>query len=135
MIIDRLNEYSVEQPVTASTASAKVVDTFGGGRLEGRPLFLHIKCMEGVEAAGEATVTFAFETSDSSDFGSKDVLWNSAAIGKANLSAGSEIVRLAMNGLSLKRYTRVYYTVDTGPLTAGKFSAFLSNDADTNLVA
>jgi len=134
MIIDSFNEYSCNQAVTDSAASTNVVDTLGGGRIEGKPIFLHLKCKESAAAAGAATVTFAFETSNSSDFSSKDTLWNSAAIGKADLTAGSEIVRLALNGLKLKRYTRVYYTIGTGPLTAGKFSAFLSNDADTNLV-
>ena len=41
-------------------------------------------------------------------------------------------IRLPINGLALERYTRVYYTVATGPLTAGKFDAFLSADGDTN---
>ena len=47
----------------------------------------------------------------------------------AALTAGTEVVRLPINGMPLKRYARVYYTVATGPLTAGKFNAAIVNKA------
>ena len=74
----------------------------------------------GAAAAGAATVTFAVQ--DSADNSSFADVVASAAIGKAALTAGTQaaVFKLPPN---LRRYVRVYYTVATGPLTAGKFSA------------
>ena len=134
MIIDRFNEFSDAQaPTTVAThASTNVVDLKAAGALEGKPYYLHIKTPVAVTSDGSATVAFAVQTDDDEAFGSATTLWTSAAIGKATLVAGYEVIRLPINGLALERYTRVYYTVATGPLTAGKFDAFLSADGDTN---
>ena len=132
MIIDRFNEFSDAQAVTASAASTNVVDLKAAGNIEGKPYYLIIKTNASATASGDATVTFALQTDSAENFGSATTLWTSAAIGKAALTAGTEVVRLPINGMPLKRYTRVYYTVATGPLTAGKFDAFLSADGDTN---
>ena len=132
MIIDRFNEFSDAQAVTATAASTNIVDLNAAGKIEGKPYYLHIKVNTSATASGDATVTFSFETDDNTGFSSATTLWTSAAIGKATLVAGYEVIRLPINGLDLERYTRVYYTVATGPLTAGKFDAYLSADADTN---
>lgn len=132
MIIDRFNEFSDAQAVTATAASTNIVDLNAAGKIEGKPYYLHIKVNTSATASGDATVTFSFETDDNTGFSSATTLWTSAAIGKAALTAGTEVVRLPINGMPIKRYTRVYYTVATGPLTAGKFDAFLSADGDTN---
>ena len=50
-----------------------------------------------------------------------------AAIGKADLTAGKQAAVLKLPS-NLRRYIRVYYTVGTGPLTAGKFSAQIVMD-------
>lgn len=132
MIIDRLNQFSDAQAVTVSAASTNVVDLGAAGKVEAKPFYLHIKVPTTVTADGAATVTFALQTDDNESFSSATALWTSAAIGKASLVAGYEVIRLALNGLALKQYLRVYYTVATGPLTAGAFDAFLSFDGDTN---
>lgn len=131
MIIDRFNEFSDAQEVTASAGSA-IVDLKAAGAVEAKPLYLHIKVNDGVTASGSATVTFAFQTDSDEAFGSATTLWTSSAIGKATLVDGYQVVRLPINGMALERYLRVYYTVATGPLTGGKFDAFLSADADSN---
>ena len=78
-------------------------------------------------------MTFLFQTDSAENFGSAVTLWTSAAIGKATLVAGYEVIRLPINGMPLNRYARVYYTVATGPLTSvSAFDAFLGADADTN---
>ena len=132
MIIDRFNEFSDAQAVTVTAASTNVVDLLAGGRIEGKPYYAHIKVNTTVTADGAATVTFALQTDDDEAFGSATTLYTTAAIGKATLVAGYEVVRLSLNGLPLERYVRGYYTVATGPLTAGKFDFFLSADGDTN---
>ena len=133
MIIDRFNEFSNAQLVTSSAASTNVVDLKAAGGIEGKPYYLIIQVSEVVTASGDATVTFSLETDSAEAFGSAVTLWSSAAIGKAALTAGTKVIRLALNGLALDRYVRVYYTVATGPLTSvSSFDAFLSADGDTN---
>jgi hypothetical protein len=55
------------------------------------------------------------------------LLASSGAIGKAALTAGTEVLRIKVP-LDAERYLRTNYTVATGPLTAGKFTAFLAHD-------
>jgi len=131
MIIDRFNEYSDAQAVTVSAGST-IVDLGAAGAIEAKPMFLHIKVNDGCTASGSATVAFAFQTDGDEAFGAATTLWSKAATAIATLVDGYEVVRLPVNGMALERYTRVYYTVASGPLTAGAFDAFLSADADSN---
>lgn len=121
MIIDKLLQISNEQAVTASAASEDVID-FGQANpnigMDDRSSMV-ITVDESAAASGAATVTFSVQDSaDNSTFADVAV---TAAIGKASLAAGQQIV-IPMP-TKLRRYCRVYYTVATGPLTAGKFSA------------
>ena len=121
MFIDKLLQVSTNQAVTASAASSDVID-FGQANpnvgLDDRSNMV-ITVSESAAAAGAATVTFSVQ--DSADnFSFADVAVT-AAIGKAALTAGRQIV-IPMP-VTLRRYCRVFYTVGTGPLTAGKFSA------------
>ena len=120
MIIDKALQVSNEQAVTSSAASTDVIDT---GQttpdLGASDLYLVITTDEAATASGSATVTFSLQDSaDNSSFADVAV---TAAIGKATLVAGYQhIIPLP---IKLRRYLRAYYTVATGPLTAGKFSA------------
>lgn len=121
MIIDKALQVSNEQAVTATAASTDVID-FGQANPD---IGLTDLCNmvittdETATASGAATVTFAIQDSaDNSSFADVAV---SAAIGKATLVAGYQHV-IPMP-TKLRRYCRVNYTVATGPLTAGKFSA------------
>lgn len=121
MYIDKALQVSNEQAVTASAASTDVID-FGQANPD---LGMCDQCNmvittdEAATAAGAATVTFSVQDSaDNSTFADVAV---TAAIGKATLVAGYQHV-IPMP-TKLRRYCRVYYTVGTGPLTAGKFSA------------
>lgn len=126
MIIDSLNEYSDAQTVTGTPGiSTNVLDHGAAGETIGEELYLHIFCDEAAEADGLATVTFSLETDDVDSFVGATTLWSSAAIGKASLLAGTTVTRVRMPK-GRERFTRVRYAVTTGPLTAGKFSAFLS---------
>lgn len=121
MIIDKFLQVSDAQAVTASAASTDVID-FGQTNpnvgLDDRTSLV-VTVDEAATAAGAATVTFSVQDSaDNSTFADVSV---TAAIGKAALVAGYQIV-IPMP-TKLRRYCRVYYTVATGPLTAGKFSA------------
>jgi hypothetical protein len=121
MYIDKLLQVSNEQAVTASAASTDVID-FGQtnpnvGMNDRTSLVVTVD--ETATAAGAATVTFALQ--DSADNSAWADVAVTAAIGKATLVAGYQHV-IPMP-TKLRRYCRMNYTVATGPLTAGKFSA------------
>lgn len=122
MYLDAQNTFSREQAVTASAASTDVID-LGSARaigVAGKPLDILVTVTEAALAAGAATVVFALE--ESADNSTYTSLVSTTAIGKADLVIGKQIpLRIPAN--QSKRYLRVYYTVATGPLTAGKFSA------------
>lgn len=127
MIIDKFLQVSDAQAVTASAASTDVIDTGVANRAIGdvTSLAAVITVDEAAAAAGAATVTFSLQDSaDNSTF--TDVV-ATAAIGKAALTAGTQAAVLKLPS-NLRRYIRVYYTVGTGPLTAGKFSAQIVMD-------
>ena len=128
MMYDKLNTFGTDQAVTTTAASTDIID-FGAVRDvgNGEPLELVILVSETVTASGAATVTFTLETDDNAGFSSTFVLASSGAIGKAALTAGTEVLRVKVP-LDVERYLRTNYTVATGPLTAGKFTAFLAHD-------
>jgi hypothetical protein len=131
MILDKQNEFSDSQAVTASAISTNVFDSGATGALKnlGDTIFLVVQCDEAATAAGAATVAFSLESDSTADLAtSPTVHATTAAIGKANLTAGSTQWVIELPLAQYERYVGVRYTVATGPLTAGKFSAFLTRD-------
>ena len=131
MFIDKALQVSNEQAVTVSAASTDSID-FGQANpnvgLNDRSNMV-ITVDESAAAAGAATVTFSVQDSaDNATFADVAV---TAAIGKANLAAGQQVV-IPMP-TKLRRYCRVYYTIGTGPLTAGKFSAQIVTGIQQNI--
>lgn len=121
MFIDKNLQVSDAQAVTDTAASTDVID-FGQTNpnvgMDDRSSMV-ITVDTAAEAAGAATVTFAVQDSaDNATFADVAV---TAAIAKETLVAGHQIV-IPMP-TKLRRYCRVNYTVATGPLTAGAFSA------------
>lgn len=130
MIIDKLLQVSNEQVVTASAASTDVIDLGQANPNLGlnQNTTLSITTDEAATAAGAATVTFSLQDSaDNSSFADVAV---TAAIGKATLVAGYQIL-LPVPPV-LRRYVRVNYTVATGPLLTGKFSAQIVTGVQAN---
>lgn len=121
MIIDKALQVSDDQAVTVTAASTDVIDfgqaTPNSGMAD--RLSMVVTVGEAATAAGAATVTFSVQ--DSTDNGSFSDVVSSAAIGKAALPLGAQVV-IPMPVLH-RRYVRLNYTVGTGPLTTGKFSA------------
>lgn len=131
MFIDKALQVSNEQAVTVSAASTDSID-FGQANpnvgLDDRSNMV-ITVDESAAAADAATVTFSVQDSaDNATFADVAV---TAAIGKANLAAGQQVV-IPMP-TKLRRYCRVYYTIGTGPLTAGKFSAQIVTGIQQNI--
>jgi hypothetical protein len=135
MIIDDRLEVSDSQAVTATAVSTDIIDLgpVTNNTLRdvgnGRQLFLVIQCDTTTAAVGAATVTFSLESDSTTDLAtSPTVHATSAAIGKATLVAGYQLVIPVPAGLkNFERYMGVRYTVATGPLTAGAFSAFITD--------
>ena len=131
MYIDKALQVSNEQAVTATAASTDVID-FGQANPDvgmTDQCSMVITTDEAATASGAATVTFSVQDSaDNSTFADVAV---TAAIGKATMVAGYQHV-IPMP-TKLRRYCRVYYTVATGPLTAGKFSAQVVTGVQQNV--
>lgn len=130
MIIDKLLQVSDAQAVTASAASTDVIDfgqTNPNSGLNDN-VTLAITVDEAATASGSATVVFSIQ--DSADNSTFTDVYATAAIGKATLVAGYQV--LMPIPYKLRRYFRVYYTVATGPLTAGKFSAQIVTGVQQN---
>ncbi len=130
MIIDKLLQVSDAQAVTASAASTDVIDFGQANPNSGinQITTLAITVDETATAAGAATVTFSVQDSaDNSSFADVAV---TAATGKAALPAGAQV--LIPMPVVHRRYVRAYYTVATGPLTAGKFSAQIVTGVQAN---
>lgn len=137
-IIDVLDTFSSVQAVTTTAISdVKDLGPFYSGTQSnstvnlgatGKEIYLVINVTEAATASGAATVTFSLESDSTADLAtSPTVHWTSAAIGKATLVAGYNVIRLCLPHGAYERYLGVRYTVATGPLTAGKFDAFLTN--------
>lgn len=131
MIIDKFNQVSDAQAVTASAASTDVIDFGQANPNSGlnANTTLAITVDETATAAGAATVTFSLQDSaDNSTFTDVAV---TGAVPKASLAAGAQV--LIPMPSKHRRYVRAYYTVATGPLTAGKFSAQIVTGVQQNV--
>lgn len=130
MYIDKFLQVSDAQAVTASAASTDVIDFGQANPNSGLTdqLTMAVTVDEAVTAAGAATVTFSVQ--DSADNSSFADVAATAAIGKAALPLGAQV--LIPMPLQHRRYVRVNYTVATGPLTAGRFSAQVVTGVQAN---
>ncbi len=131
MYVDSQLLFSDAQALTASAASTNSVD-MGPSRRQvavGEPLYLFVTVDESFTAAGLATLTIGVQTDDDAAFGAAVTLLTTQALAKASMTVGRTPIVLALPQ-GMKRYLRLYYTVATGPLTAGKISAVLAADVD-----
>lgn len=134
-ILDKQLQYSDKQAVTATAVSTNVVDAgatknpaIGRDLGAGTSLFLFLAISQAFAAAGAATLTATLQDSaDNTTFA--DV----ASIGPlsiAQLAAGQS--KWVGFPIPTRRYTRVNYTVATGPFTAGIISAHIVDGANFN---
>jgi hypothetical protein len=134
MMLDALLQFSAAQAVTATAVSTNTIDlSVARDMAPGTALHAVFAVDVAATAAGAATVTFEIISSAAADLSSPDVLASSGPIPKADLTAGRRPIGVALNPAALlatpigRRYLGVRYTVGTGPLTAGSFSAYLTN--------
>ena len=131
MIIDKALQVSNEQAVTTTAASTDVIDLGQTNPNLGLNDNTSLAITVDVAATADGAATVTFSLQDSADNSSFADVVATGAIGKASLGAGAQIV-LPMP-TKLRRYIRVYYTVATGPLTAGKFSAQVVTGIQQNI--
>lgn len=132
MILDKLLMFSEAQAVTATAASTDTIDL---GPIKGTvrdigvgaPLELFVNVNTTATAAGAATVNFQLQTS--ADNSSWTTLVASGDQALAALTAGKRIFSVKVPS-GVQRYLRVNYTVGTGPLTAGAFTAGINLAVD-----
>ena len=94
-------------------------------------LWMVILCDTTATAVGAATVTFSLESDSTADLAtSATVHYVTSAIPKATLVAGYVVAAVKLPSASYEAFLGVRYTVATGPLTAGKFTAYLTSAYD-----
>ncbi|HAT11074.1 MAG TPA: hypothetical protein DCS97_10890 [Planctomycetes bacterium] len=134
MIVNKREEFADSQAVTATAiGSTGVIDLGASPTLQdvanGKPLFVVFQVDTAATAAGAATVTLSVESDSTANLAtSATVHATTEAIGKATLVAGYKRILALPPGRNYERYLGVRFTVATGPLTAGAFSAFLTSE-------
>lgn len=127
MLTDALLQLSSAQAVTATAVSTNTIDLSQARDIgPGEELHVSIAVDTAATAAGAATVNFQLITSASANLSSPTIIAQTDAIPKASLTAGARfdlsVPHQTLTALG-QRYFGLQYTVGTGPLTAGAFSA------------
>ena len=131
MFIDAHNEFSDAQAVTASAASENIIDLNAARRGAGVPLKIHAAVNTAFVGTGSTTLTISFQSSSAEAFSSPTTHWQISAVDEADLVAGKRF-ELPPVPDDAAQYGRLYYTVGSGPFTAGKIDAALVIDKQTN---
>lgn len=129
-IFDVLFEFSDDQAIVADAQSTDVLD-WGSGMegLEmgaGTPIYLNIQV--GTAFSGGTSLECSlYSHSAATSIESGTLLWQSADIAQASLTAGAWITRIALPVDADKaRYLGVYYN-DTGEFSGGTINAWLDH--------
>lgn len=135
MILDVQAEFSDSQAVTVTAVSTNIYDEGPLTKNTVRDLgagadsYLVLQCDAAATAAGAATVTVTLESSTTSDLATSPTVH--ATYGPftiAQMAAGVTLGTFPLPYGDYKRYVGLRYTVATGPLTAGSFSGFITNN-------
>lgn len=147
MYVDKNLEFSDAQAVTSTAISSNVydiltkttggatigADTAGNSRIDiglgEQDLWLVVQTQTtATDTSSDATLTITLETADNAALSSNnEAVFTSATLAFADFAtAGTRLVAVKLPSYSYRRYLGVRYTVASGPLTAGKFDAFLT---------
>lgn len=134
MMTDALLQLSSAQAVTASAVSTNTIDLGTARDLgTGKDLYAVFNVDVAATAAGAATVHFQVISSANANLSSANVIAQTDAIAKTDLTIGRKPIVVCISPAALlslpigQRYLGVQYTVGTGPLTAGSFSAAITD--------
>lgn len=130
-IQDKQGEFSNAQAITASAAASQNIDLgprIGPGLTANgaRNTEIGVSIDQSFTAGGAATLSIGVRSSDNADMSSAVTHYQTPAIPVASLVAGAKLDDYLQN-LRIPphcgRYVDLYYTVATGPMTAGKITA------------
>jgi hypothetical protein len=120
------------QAVTATAVSTNTIDLQQSRDVgEGEELYAQFLVDTAPTAAGAATVRFEVITSAAANLSSPTVIVASGDIPIASLPLGARVeLAIPPNHITPlgQRYLGVRYTVSTGPLTAGTFTALINRE-------
>jgi hypothetical protein len=139
MYVDKQNEFSDAQAVTATAISTNVYDRISNSSGKniladigtGQDVYLVVLVASAVTDTGsDATLAVTLESDSTVDLAtSPTVHLSSGTLAFAGFStAGTVLMATKLPQGNYERYLGVRYTVANGPLTAGTFDAFLTTD-------
>lgn len=148
MLIDKENTLSWEQAVTVDAISTNVIDllatsgAIGAGAAggpsanlikdigAGKPLYLHSVVTQQFTTGDAGTLTMTLESDDNTTLASATVHDTLAtAVAAASLVPGYWLAKgVPIKPGDYQRYLGVRYTTNTGDMTAGKISTWISAD-------
>ena len=123
MIIDKALQLSSAQAITASAASAKVVDLGAAGDAYNE---LWVVGTVTTSFTGSGTLTVSIQTATDEAFTTPVTLIASPALAASSLTAGTEPVKFRLPQ-GKKQYIRAYYTASAA-FTAGAMSLNIVKD-------
>jgi hypothetical protein len=149
MILDTQSALADAQAVTATAISANVLDTASvlagagasispNGRVDfgqGTDLYLVVQTLAAATDTGsDATLTVTLESADDAALSTNAIVhFSTGALAFATFSpAGTRIAAVRLPSALYRRYLGCRFTVASGPLTAGAFSAYLTADLSAN---
>lgn len=130
MYVDKENNYSDAQAITASAGSTHIID-HGIARDLGTGEDIYLVVLVDVamtDGSSDSTVAVTLETDDDVAFGSPTLAAQTLGTFAALSAIGAIKYAKLQPGAINERYSRVYYTVANGNLTTGSFTAFLTKD-------
>lgn len=130
MYIDHFLKMSSGQAVTVTAPSTDIIDFGQAAPNTGLHDRLDMVVTVGAAAAAAGAATVAIAIQDSANGTTFADVITSGALPVANLGAGAQVI-LPMPAIH-RRYVRVNYTVASGPLTAGTFSAQVVEGVQAN---
>ena len=135
MYLDAKNEFSDAQAVTSTAISTNVIDLGATNTLKdigvGEDVWLVVLTQTAATDSGsDATLAVTLESDSTANLAtSATVHYSTGALAFAAFSpAGTVLAAVRLPSGSYERYLGVRYTVASGPLTDGKFDAFLTKD-------
>lgn len=139
MYIDKQAEFSDAQAVTATAISTNVMDLISNASGKnplrdvgtGQDVYLVITTQAAAtDDLSDATLTVTLESDSTENLATSPTThFSTGALAFAAFSpVGTVLAAVKLPAGSYERYLGVRYTVGAGPLTAGRFDAFLTTD-------
>lgn len=145
MILDNDLVYSVDQDLAVSASTVVSTNVINHGLIgstsranqisPGQPVRLFIVISETFTSGGSATLAVAVQQDTVVGFGSPTTLWTSATLALGTLVLGYRFAGEIPGFVTAdwtEQYTRLTYTIATATTTAGKITAGLISDLQSN---